>query len=103
MSQRKVGTKVSSKISDTHHVSSQVDTEDSDGSQRQGDISNDKEEEGRNLRDVAGDIWHSGTRRIDHGHEANEAQLLGRKVDLISVKCKALWELIIRQIEMAKT
>ena len=37
-----------------YHVSSQVDTEDGDGSQRQRDVGDDEEEEGGDLRDVAG-------------------------------------------------
>ncbi len=27
-------------------------------------------------------IWYSGTRRIDHGHKANEAQVLSGEVHL---------------------
>lgn len=38
----------------SHHVSSQIDAEDSDGSQRQGDVGDDEEQEGGNLWDVAG-------------------------------------------------
>lgn len=37
-----------------HHVSTQVDTEDGDCSERQRDISDDEKEEGSYLRDVAG-------------------------------------------------
>lgn len=51
----------------------------------------------------ADSIGHSSTRRVDHGHEANEAQFLSGEVHLLSVKSKALWELVIRQVEMAET
>ena len=37
----------------SHHVCAQVNTEDGDGSQRQGNIHNDEQEEGGDLRDVA--------------------------------------------------
>lgn len=36
-----------------HHVSSQVDTQDGDSSQRQGDINDDEQQEGSDLWDVA--------------------------------------------------
>uniref|UniRef100_A0A3B4BU77 Uncharacterized protein n=1 Tax=Pygocentrus nattereri TaxID=42514 RepID=A0A3B4BU77_PYGNA len=48
-------------------------------------------------------IWYSSTRRINHGHETNKAQVFSRKVNLLSVKCKALRELIIRKNIMAET
>uniref|UniRef100_A0A674PNC7 Uncharacterized protein n=1 Tax=Takifugu rubripes TaxID=31033 RepID=A0A674PNC7_TAKRU len=51
----------------------------------------------------ANSIGHSGTRGVNHGHEANEAQVLGGEVHLISVKSKAFWELVIKHVEMAKT
>ena len=38
----------------THHVSSQVDTEDGDGSQGQGDVGDDEQQEGCDLWDVTG-------------------------------------------------
>lgn len=38
----------------SHHVSSQVDAEDSDGTQRQGDVDQDEKEEGGDFWDVAG-------------------------------------------------
>lgn len=38
----------------SHHVSSQVNTEDGDGSQWQGDVDNDEQQEGSDLWDVAG-------------------------------------------------
>lgn len=37
-----------------YHVSSQVDTKDGDGAQRQRDIDDNEEQEGGDLRDVAG-------------------------------------------------
>ena len=51
----------------------------------------------------ADSIGHSSTRRVDHGHEANEAQVLSGEVHLVSVKSKALWELVVGQVEMAET
>uniref|UniRef100_A0A8C4EKQ7 Uncharacterized protein n=1 Tax=Dicentrarchus labrax TaxID=13489 RepID=A0A8C4EKQ7_DICLA len=48
-------------------------------------------------------IGHSSTRRVNHGHEANEAKVLSGEVHLLSVKSKALWELVIRQVKMAET
>uniref|UniRef100_A0A4W6F1E6 Uncharacterized protein n=1 Tax=Lates calcarifer TaxID=8187 RepID=A0A4W6F1E6_LATCA len=51
----------------------------------------------------ADSIGHSSTRRVNHGHEANEAQLLSGEVHFISVKSKALWELVVRQVEVAET
>uniref|UniRef100_A0A665X267 Uncharacterized protein n=1 Tax=Echeneis naucrates TaxID=173247 RepID=A0A665X267_ECHNA len=45
-------------------------------------------------------IGHSSTRGVNHGHKANEAQLLGGEVHLLSVKSKTFWELVIRQVEM---
>lgn len=38
----------------SHHVSSQVNTQDGDGSQRQGDVDHDEQEEGSDFWDVAG-------------------------------------------------
>lgn len=37
-----------------HHVGAQVDAEDGDGAQRQWDVGHDEQQEGRDLRDVAG-------------------------------------------------
>uniref|UniRef100_A0A3Q1K2S6 Uncharacterized protein n=1 Tax=Anabas testudineus TaxID=64144 RepID=A0A3Q1K2S6_ANATE len=51
----------------------------------------------------ADSIRHSSTRRVDHGHETNEAKVLCGEVHFFSIKSKALWELVIRQAEMAKT
>ena len=38
----------------SHHVSSQVNTQDGDGSQWQGDVDNDEQQEGSDLWDVTG-------------------------------------------------
>uniref|UniRef100_A0A8C4EJZ6 Uncharacterized protein n=1 Tax=Dicentrarchus labrax TaxID=13489 RepID=A0A8C4EJZ6_DICLA len=51
----------------------------------------------------ADSIGHSSTRRVNHGHEANEAQVLSGEVHLLSVKSKVLWELVIRQVKLAET
>uniref|UniRef100_A0A3P8UGS4 Uncharacterized protein n=1 Tax=Cynoglossus semilaevis TaxID=244447 RepID=A0A3P8UGS4_CYNSE len=48
-------------------------------------------------------IRHSSTRRVNHGYEADETQVVGGEVHFISVKGKAFWELVIRQTEMAET
>ena len=48
-------------------------------------------------------VRHGSTRRVDHGHEADEAQVLSGEVHLISVESKAFWELVIGQVEMAET
>uniref|UniRef100_A0A671RID4 Uncharacterized protein n=1 Tax=Sinocyclocheilus anshuiensis TaxID=1608454 RepID=A0A671RID4_9TELE len=47
-------------------------------------------------------IWYSSTRRIDHGHKANEAQVLSGKVHLICIKLEVLRELLIRKVEVLK-
>ena len=51
----------------------------------------------------ADSVGHGSTRRVDHGHEANEAQVLGGEVHLFSVESKAFWELVIGEAEMAET
>uniref|UniRef100_A0A3Q0QYF4 Uncharacterized protein n=1 Tax=Amphilophus citrinellus TaxID=61819 RepID=A0A3Q0QYF4_AMPCI len=48
-------------------------------------------------------VGHSCTRRVDHSHEADEAQVLSGEVHIVSVKSKALWELVIRQVELTET
>uniref|UniRef100_A0A3Q4MH64 Uncharacterized protein n=1 Tax=Neolamprologus brichardi TaxID=32507 RepID=A0A3Q4MH64_NEOBR len=48
-------------------------------------------------------IGHSSTRRVNHGHEANKAQVLSGEVHIISIKSKAFWELVIRQVTVAET
>lgn len=48
-------------------------------------------------------IGHSRTRRVDHGHEANEAEVLSGEVHLVGVKSKAIWELVIGQVVMTET
>lgn len=47
-----------------YHVSSQVDAEDSDGAQRQRDVDQDEEQEGCDLRDVAGQCVGDGLFQI---------------------------------------
>ena len=41
-------------VAGTHHVGAQVDAEDGDGAQRQWDVGHDEQQEGCDLRDVAG-------------------------------------------------
>uniref|UniRef100_A0A669D9C4 Uncharacterized protein n=2 Tax=Oreochromis TaxID=8139 RepID=A0A669D9C4_ORENI len=48
-------------------------------------------------------IRHSSTRRVNHGHESDEAQVLSGEVHFISIKSKSLWELVIRQVILAET
>ncbi|CAG5934242.1 unnamed protein product, partial [Menidia menidia] len=48
-------------------------------------------------------VGHSGARGVDHGHQAHKAQVLGGEVHLVSVKSKAIWELVVGQVEMTKT
>uniref|UniRef100_A0A3P9CMG5 Uncharacterized protein n=1 Tax=Maylandia zebra TaxID=106582 RepID=A0A3P9CMG5_9CICH len=48
-------------------------------------------------------IGHSSTRRVNHGHEASKAQVLSGEVHIISVKSKAFFELVIRQVIVAET
>lgn len=47
-----------------HHVSAQVDTEDGDGAQGQRDVDYDEEQEGGDLRDVAGQGVRNGLLQI---------------------------------------
>uniref|UniRef100_A0A8C6KIL8 Uncharacterized protein n=1 Tax=Nothobranchius furzeri TaxID=105023 RepID=A0A8C6KIL8_NOTFU len=48
-------------------------------------------------------VGHGGTRRVDHGHKADEAQVRNGEVHLICVELKPIWELVVRQVEMAET
>lgn len=52
--QRELSSAMSVCLISSHHVSSQVNAEDGDGSQGQGDVDNDEEQEGGDLWDVAG-------------------------------------------------
>uniref|UniRef100_A0A3B4B346 Uncharacterized protein n=1 Tax=Periophthalmus magnuspinnatus TaxID=409849 RepID=A0A3B4B346_9GOBI len=52
---------------------------------------------------LAHSVGHSGSGRVDHGHEADEAQVLRGEVHLICVESKALWELLVGQVVMAET
>uniref|UniRef100_A0A3B4BXB2 Uncharacterized protein n=1 Tax=Pygocentrus nattereri TaxID=42514 RepID=A0A3B4BXB2_PYGNA len=47
-------------------------------------------------------IWYCSTRRVNHGHEANKAQVLSGEVYIFTVKSKSLRKLIIREIKMAE-
>ena len=47
-------------VCSSHHVSSQVDTQDGDGSQWQGDVDDDEEQEGCDFWDVAGECVGDG-------------------------------------------
>ena len=48
-------------------------------------------------------IRYGSTRRVNHCHESNKAQVLSGKIQLFSIKCKALRELVIREAKMAET
>lgn len=48
-------------------------------------------------------IRHGSTRRVNHGHETDKAELLGGEVHLFCIKGKALWELVVGQVEVAET
>uniref|UniRef100_A0A3Q4MBV4 Uncharacterized protein n=1 Tax=Neolamprologus brichardi TaxID=32507 RepID=A0A3Q4MBV4_NEOBR len=82
-----------------HHVSSQINTEDGDGSQGQRDLSY----LDSSTPAFTNSIRHSSTRRVDHGHESDEAQVLSGEVHFISIKSKSLWELVIREVTVAET
>lgn len=47
-------------------------------------------------------VGHRGPRRVDHRHEADEAQALGREVGVVAVELVALGELVGRQHEVAE-
>uniref|UniRef100_A0A673MLP9 Uncharacterized protein n=1 Tax=Sinocyclocheilus rhinocerous TaxID=307959 RepID=A0A673MLP9_9TELE len=46
-------------------------------------------------------IWYSSTRRINHGHKANE--VLSWEVHFFRIKCKTLRKLVIREAKVAET
>lgn len=48
-------------------------------------------------------VGYGGTRRVDHGHEADEAQVLSGEVHLVCVESKVFWELVVRHVEVAET
>lgn len=52
---------------------------------------------------LSNSIGHGGTRRVNHGHEADETEVLSGEVHLLCVEGKILWELLIGQVVMAKT
>ena len=47
-------------------------------------------------------VGHGRTRRVDHRHEADEAQALGREVRVVAVELEAYGELVGRQHEVAE-
>lgn len=52
---------------------------------------------------LANSIRYSGTRRINHGHEADEAKVVRLEVDVISVEGKSLGVLVLWQQQVAET
>ena len=51
-------------LSSSHHVSSQVNTQDSDGSQWQGNVDDDEQQEGCDFWDVAGQCVGNGLFKV---------------------------------------
>uniref|UniRef100_A0AAY5L4Y5 Uncharacterized protein n=1 Tax=Esox lucius TaxID=8010 RepID=A0AAY5L4Y5_ESOLU len=47
-------------------------------------------------------VWHSSSGRVNHGNEANKAQILCRKVNFFAVKGKAVCKLVIREMGMVE-
>uniref|UniRef100_A0AAY4A5M9 Uncharacterized protein n=1 Tax=Denticeps clupeoides TaxID=299321 RepID=A0AAY4A5M9_9TELE len=52
---------------------------------------------------LAHSIWHSSTRWVNHGHEADKAEVLRGEVDVIRVKLEVFRELFIWKVEVAET
>lgn len=52
---------------------------------------------------LAHGVGHGGARRVDHGHEADETQLLRGEVHLLRVEGEALGELVVGQVVVAET
>uniref|UniRef100_A0AAR2J9I1 Uncharacterized protein n=1 Tax=Pygocentrus nattereri TaxID=42514 RepID=A0AAR2J9I1_PYGNA len=82
----------------TYHVSSQVNTQNSDCAQRKRNVSKVLYLDSSTSA-LAHCIRYGSTRRVNHCHESNKAQVLSGKVQLFSIKCKALWELQMVEVE----
>jgi len=52
---------------------------------------------------LAHGVGHGGARRVDHGHEAHEAQVVRLEVNVVRVERKALRELVLGQEDVAET
>uniref|UniRef100_A0A8C9REH8 Uncharacterized protein n=1 Tax=Scleropages formosus TaxID=113540 RepID=A0A8C9REH8_SCLFO len=48
-------------------------------------------------------VRHCSTGRVNHGHEANKAQVLSGEVYIIKIKTESLRKLVIREEIMAET
>jgi len=48
-------------------------------------------------------VGHRRTGRVDHGHEADEAQVIRGEVHLLHVKREVLHKLLVREAVMAET
>uniref|UniRef100_A0AAY4A516 Uncharacterized protein n=1 Tax=Denticeps clupeoides TaxID=299321 RepID=A0AAY4A516_9TELE len=90
-------------IHSLYHISAQVNTENGDSSQRERNLDEMMWHLDSSASALAHGIWHGGTWWVNHGHEANKAELLGGEIDFFSVKLKTIRELVIRQIEVAET
>uniref|UniRef100_A0A8C6Z9J7 Uncharacterized protein n=1 Tax=Nothoprocta perdicaria TaxID=30464 RepID=A0A8C6Z9J7_NOTPE len=52
---------------------------------------------------LAHGVGHGGARRVDHGHEPHEAEVVGGEVDVVAVEGEALGVLLLGQVEVAET
>lgn len=48
-------------------------------------------------------VWHGGTRRIDHGHEANKAKVFCLEVDIVCVEGETFRILFLVHESVAET